>query len=463
MSSAVASRFVWGTASASYQVEGGWQADGKGLSNWDVYTNRDRITVPATGKQETGNVACNTYDRDQYLRDIALMRELGANAYRFSLSWARILPEGTGRVNQPGLAYYSRLVDDLIAAGIEPMVTLFHWDLPQALQEKGAWGNRESVQWFRAYAATVVRALGDRVDKFITLNEPFIDLFLMEPAAENIRAGRSPNATSAQYGKQATAMHHWLLANALVTEDFHKSGHRGMIGCALPLVPMEPLNPDSGADRAAATLADGIVNRWWLDAAFKGTYPADVIAALQKHNPAFVVPDEDMSVIRANPSDFLGVNFYSQAYAHFDEAAPLGCGWMDTNPDKVKAFNGPVRPDELYKLLLRIKTDYGNPPVFITENGAGFGDFDEIMEGSMVKDPLRTDYIRRHIAAALKARADGADLRGYFCWSLLDNFEWMQGYERRFGIVHVDFATQKRTPKQSYLAYREIIAENASG
>src|SRR6516225_2755367 len=222
----VANKFLWGTASAAYQVEGGWQADGKGLSNWDVYTNRYRITVPAIGKQETGNVACNTYSRDQYLRDLGLMRELGANAYRFSISWSRILPDGTGRVNEPGLAYYSRLCDDLIAAGIEPMVTLFHWDLPQVLQEKGGWSNRQSVQWFRDYAAIVIRALGDRVDKFITFNEPFIDLFLMEPSAQNIIAGRSPNATSAQYGEQATPMHHWILASALVTEDFHKSGHR---------------------------------------------------------------------------------------------------------------------------------------------------------------------------------------------------------------------------------------------
>jgi beta-glucosidase len=457
----MARRFLWGTASASYQVEGAWQADGKGLSNWDVYTNRDRITEAVIGKQETGNVAVNTYSRDQYLSDIGLMREIGANAYRFSISWARILPAGIGKVNAPGLAYYSRLVDDLIAAGIEPVVTLFHWDLPQALQEKGAWGNRESVEWFRNYAKIVIAALGDRVEKFITFNEPFIDLFLMEPAAENIRAGKPPQATSLQYGKQAPAMHHWLLANALVTEDFHAGGQKGMIGCALPLVPMKPVDPDSAADRAAATLADGIVNRWWLDAAFKGTYPADVIAALQKHNPTFAVPDADMAVIRANPSDFLGVNFYAQAYAREDAAAPLGCGWMDTNPDAVKAFNGPVRPDELYNLLIRIKSDYGNPPTFITENGAGFGDFDEVLGGGTVKDPLRTDYIRRHIAAALKARADGADLRGYFCWSLLDNFEWLQGYERRFGIVHVDFETQKRTPKQSFHAYRETIAENA--
>jgi len=210
----MAGNFLWGTASAAYQVEGGWQADGKGLSNWDVYTNRDHITEAVIGKQETGNVAVNTYDRTQYLGDIALMGKLGVNAYRFSISWARVLPEGTGKVNAPGLAYYRRLVDDLIAAGIEPMVTLFHWDLPQALQEKGAWGNRESVEWFRNYARIMIDALGDRVEKFITFNEPYFDLFLMEPAAENIRAGKPFPATGAQFGRQAPAMHHQLLANA---------------------------------------------------------------------------------------------------------------------------------------------------------------------------------------------------------------------------------------------------------
>ena len=454
-------QFLWGTASAAYQVEGGWQADGKGASNWDVYTNVDRVTVPFTGKQQTGNIADNTYDRRQYIEDIALMRDLGVNAYRFSISWPRVLPAGTGAINPAGLSYYSRLVDDLAAAGIEPMVTLFHWDLPQGLAERGGWGNRDSVGWFRDYASIVFDALGDRVEKFVTFNEPFIDLFLIEPAVENVRSRRPGDpiiASNIQYGRQAVAMHHWLLASALTVRDFHDRGRPGMVGLALPLMPTIPVDAESPADLAAAELCDGVINRWCLDAAFKGTYPADVVAALQAQNPAFAPSHEDMAVLRANPADFLGVNFYAPAYVRQDDGAPLGYAWMDTNPDAVKAFNGPVRPEYLHKLLMRIRSEYGNPPVFITENGAGYGDFDEMLDGETVRDPLRTDYIRRHIAAALQARDDGADLRGYFCWSLFDNFEWLQGYERRFGIVYVDFETEKRTRKQSFAAYKAIIA-----
>jgi beta-glucosidase len=191
----------------------------------------------------------------------------------------------------------------------------------------------------------------------------------------------------------------------------------------------------------------------------RGTYPDDVVAALKRHNPAFAPPAADMAVLRANPVDFIGINFYSPAYVRRDDAYPLGLGWgnADTNPDEVKAFNGPVRPDQLHRLLLRLRDEYGNPPVAITENGTGYGDFDEVMDGRIVKDPLRTDYIARHIEATLQARREGVDVRGFLVWSLFDNFEWIQGYERRFGMVHVDFATQKRTPKQSFFAYRDII------
>ncbi len=423
------SGFLWGAASAAYQVEGAWQADGKGLSNWDVYTNEDRITEPVVGKLETGNVAINAYDRAQYRKDIALMRDRGLNAYRFSISWPRILPSGTGAVNRAGIVHYQRYVDDLIAAGIEPVVTLFHWDLPQALQDRGGYANPEFVTWFRDYAAIVFDALGDRVEKYITLNEPFIDLFLIEPLVENVRNG-DPNPfaiTSAQYGSQAVAMHHWLLANAATVQDFHGRGRKGMIGIALPLMPTIPADPNSPEDKAAATLADAVINRWCLDAVFKGTYPGEVVTALRQHNPGFVVTDESLAIIKANPVDFLGVNFYAPSYVRADEDFALGLRWHDINPDKVKAFNGPVRPEYLHQLLTRIRIEYGNPPVFIAENGAGFGDFDEVRDGGTVHDPLRTNYLRRHIEATLRARREGADIRGYMVWSLLDNFEWLQG------------------------------------
>jgi beta-glucosidase len=451
--------FIWGAASASYQVEGHPKDDGRGLSKWDVYTNQYRVTEAVVGVQQTGNVAINAYDREQYLKDIAVMKEAGLDAYRFSLSWSRILPQGTGVVNKAGLDHYRRFVDDLLAAGIKPMVTLYHWDMPWALHEWGGWQNPLSVDWFREYAGIVFRALGDRVDTFITFNEPWVDLFYMDLVAEHVRddAGDPMRITSAEFGRQAPAMHHLFLANAHAVREFHAVGTKGTIGIALSLSPTIPIDKSDPADVAAAKLADGLFNRWALDAVLHGTYPEDAMAALWAHNPAFAPSAADMEVIRANPVDFVGVNFYAPTYVRHDDAGPLGLGWMNTNPDEVKMFNGPVRPEAFYGLLMRIKNEYGNPPVFITENGSGFGDFDEVMVGDEVRDPLRTDYLRRHVEATLRARGDGADIRGYMAWSLFDNFEWIQGYTRRFGMVHVDFETQKRTRKWSFHAYREMI------
>jgi beta-glucosidase len=454
--------FLWGAASAAYQVEGGWREGGRGLSKWDVYTNEDRITEPVVGVQQTGNVAINAYDRTQSLQDIALMREVGLNAYRFSISWPRVLPEGTGAVNATGLAYYDRLVDDLLVAGIAPVVTLYHWDFPQALQERGGWHNRDSVNWFADYAATVFDALGDRVDTFVTFNEPFIDLFMMDPIAENVRAGTAEptRIATAQYGRQAPAMHHLFLAHAGAVATFRQRGGKGMIGMAVPLKPAIPNDPDRMADVEAAALFDAIFNRWPLEAILRGTYPQEVLAAFAALNPAFKVTAAELDLLKANPVDFLGINYYAPSLTAYDEACPLGLDWNDLNPDPVKAFNGPVRPEALYGLLLRIRDEYGNPPVIITENGAGFGDVDEVRDGATIRDPLRIDYIRRHVEATLRARGDGADVRGYMLWSLFDNFEWIQGFTRRFGAVHVDFDTQARTPKQSFYDYRDLIAQN---
>jgi beta-glucosidase len=450
--------FLWGVASAAYQVEGGWQADGKGPSKWDIYTNRDHVTVPTTGKQETGNVAINQYSRDQYLKDIAMMRELGINAYRFSISWPRILPEGTGRVNQAGVDYYSRLVDDLIANGIKPVVTLYHWDFPWALHEKGGFHNRAVIDWFRAYAGVVFRALGDRVGSFITMNEPFFDLFFMDVIADNARNQRQPlDISAAQWAAQVPALHNLYLASAAAVGEFRAVGRPGMVGIALPLSPTIPLDDSNAGDVAAARTWDTFFNRWPLDAALAGTYADDVVATLKKLAPAFSVSDADRAVLAANPVDFLGINFYSPVYCRANTSRPLAVEW-GMNPDPVPAFNGPVRPDALHGLLMRIHDDYGNPPVIITENGAGFGPADEGVVDGVVSDPLRADYIRRHTEAVLRARSDGADVRGYMEWCLFDNFEWFRGYDTRFGMVHVDFATQKRTPKQSFQAYREIIA-----
>lgn len=451
--------FLFGAASAAYQVEGACQADGKGESNWDVWTNVDRVSEPISGKVETGNVAINAYDRAQYLADIALMQRLGLDCYRFSIAWTRLLPEGTGDVNPAGVAHYQRFCDDLIAAGIEPIVTLFHWDLPQALQEEGGWLNRASVGWFRNYARVVREALGDRVSKYITFNEPFIDLFLIEPMVAALR--EREEITEARLGRQGLALHHWMVASAAVIGDFRAAGFTGTIGLALPLMPMLP-ESGSAEDAAAAERADAIINRWCLDAMFKGRYPDSVMEIFSRLDPAFRIAEADFALMAANPADFLGVNFYAPAYIRSDPASPFGYRWFDTNPDpEPRAFNGPVRPEQLQALLERIRDDYGNPPIYITENGAGFGPGDEVIEGDTVLDPLRADYISRHIEAALAARRNGVDLRGYMVWSLFDNFEWLFGYGRRFGIVHVDFDTQARRPKQSFKTYRAIIARGA--
>ena len=456
--------FLWGAASAAYQVEGSPAADGRGLSKWDVYTHQYRITEGVVGVQHTGDVAINVYDRRQYLADIALMRDLGINAYRFSIAWPRILPHGTGAVNQAGLDWYGRFVDDLLDNGITPLATLYHWDYPWALHEKGGWHVPASIGWFRDYAAIVFGALGDRVRHFVTLNEPFIDTFMMDIAATRVRDGLGAplRPTSAEYGRQAVALHHQYVAHAAAVAAYRQAGGKGMIGIALPLMPAHPLDPKRPEDVAAARLADGLINRWALDAVLRGSVPDDVTAALRRANPAFGAADADLALLKANPPDFVGVNFYAPIFVGADEAHALGLRWNDTNPDDVKMFNGPVRPEAFYALLMRIRDDYRNPPVIITENGAGFGDFDEVVDGGTVHDPLRTDYIRRHIAAMLRARGDGADIRGYMAWSLFDNFEWIQGYTRRFGMVHVDFDSQKRTPKESFHAYRGIIARETA-
>ncbi len=452
-------KFLFGAASAAYQVEGAWQADGKGLSNWDVWTNEDQITLSVTGKVETGNVAINAYDRAQYLQDIGLMQRLGLDCYRFSIAWSRLLPDGSGAVNAAGIAHYQRFCDDLLAAGIEPIVTLFHWDLPQALQLQGGWHNRASVDWFRRYASVVREGLGTRVSKYITFNEPFIDLFLFEPLIAAMKAGES--VTEERLGRQGLAMHHWMLASAATMADFRAAGFTGEIGLALPLMPMIPESDDPAA-LDCADRADAIINRWCLDAMFKGRYPDRVMEIFAALDPAFRIDADDLALLAANPADFLGVNFYAPVYVRADATRPFGFRWHDTNPDpEPRAFNGPVRPAYLKLLLERIRDDYGNPPVYITENGAGFGPGDEVFRDGTVVDPLRSDYIARHIEAALAARSEGVDLRGYMVWSLFDNFEWLSGYGGRFGIVHVDFETQARTPKESFETYRRIIAAGA--
>jgi beta-glucosidase len=452
--------FLWGVATAAYQVEGGWQADGKGLSVWDAYTNIDRMAVGG----ETANVAINMYDRAQMLQDIALLKGLGVNAYRFSINWPRILPEGTGEPNPAGIAHYRQLVANLKAAGIEPLVTLYHWELPQALAERGGWANREMVDWFRHYAGVVFDSLGRDVNLFLALNEPSTDLgftvyarqFRETPRREPVPLTPLPPSAFTWF-PGARTVHHQHLAAAAAVEEYRKRNLPGRIAAvAMLLIPALPAS-DGEADAEAARLADGLMNRIYLEPMLVGTYPEDVAAVLRGIGAELPIEPGDMDFIARNRADFLGVNFYSGFSFAADPAAADNWGLRMTTPaSPADPYNGPVRPDLFTAGLLRVKQDYGNPPMIVTENGTGVPGDDELVDGQ-VNDARRTHYLVHHVAALGEAIRQGADVRGYFHWSSHDNFEWISGTGRRFGLIHVDFATQRRTPKRSAGVYRAII------
>jgi beta-glucosidase len=452
-------------ATAAYQVEGGWKADGKGLSVWDVYTNTDRMAAGG----ETANVALNMYDPAQMREDIALLKGLGVNAYRFSINWPRILPDGVGVPNQAGIAYYQRLIGDLRAAGIEPLVTLYHWELPQALAEKGGWANRAIVEWFRHYAGVVFDSLGSEVRLFLALNEPSTDMgFTVFARQFRETARREPVSLTPlpprafTWFPGARMVHHQHLAAAAAIEEYRKRNLPGRIAAvAMLLIPALPAS-DSEADRKAALLADGLMNRIYLNPMLKGTYPEDVIAALRDVGAALPVEPGDMEFVARNKADFLGVNFYSGFPFAADAAATDNWGMrMTYQGSAADSCNGPTRPDLFAAGLVRLKQDYGNPPMMVTENGASFPGDDELVDGT-VRDAKRTDYLVRHVAALGEAIRQGADVRGYFHWSSHDNFEWISGTSRRFGLIHVDFATQRRTLKMSAGVYRALIANGGA-
>jgi beta-glucosidase len=449
--------FVWGTASSAYQVEGGWQEDGKGPSVWDTYTN-----VYGLAGGETANVAIDQYHR--YVEDVALMREMGIQSYRFSIAWSRVLPQGTGEVNQAGLDYYSRLIDELLAAGIEPAITLFHWDLPQALADRGGWHNRESVEWFAEYARIVFEAFGDRVDTWITFNEPFIDVIIIGGA---IRSFLDPEIEpvddyfaqpSELQAGQALASHHLMLAHARAVRIYRELEMGGNIGITLSISPAYPAT-DSDEDAAAAHVSDGLHNRWFLDPVLKGEYPEDILALYSAHADVGI-RDGDLEQLRESRVDFLGVNYYSPTRARAEPTSRHFGIFELPNPDEKPAFNGEVYPDGLYDLLVRIDRDYGKPIIYITENGAGFGPEDDRLVDGEVNDELRRDFIKRHLVAAHRAIQDSVNLERYYLWSCLDNFEWVFGYSRRFGLVHVDFETQERIWKASAYDYQSYIRNN---
>ncbi|MFI5802019.1 GH1 family beta-glucosidase [Streptomyces sp. NPDC051561] len=447
------SGFVFGAATASYQIEGAVAEDGRGRSIWDTYSH----TPGRTDGGDTGDVACDHYHR--YPEDVALLRGLGVGSYRFSLAWPRIQPTGQGPVNPKGLDFYSRLVDELLEAGIEPAATLYHWDLPQALEDRGGWRVRDTAERFAEYAAIAADHLADRVPRWITLNEPWCSAFL------GYSVGR--HAPGAKEGSGAlAAAHHLLVGHGLAMRALRAAGVREA-GITLNLDRNLPAT-HSPADRAAADRADTQHNLVWTEPLLAGRYPvteADTWGELLTHQD--FRRDGDLELI-AQPMDFLGINYYRPivvADAPYRESDPAQRVATDNRYTEQPygdvrrtAMNWPVVPETFTDLLTSLKETYGDalPPVHITENGSA--EHDEIAADGAVHDADRVTYLHDHLTALRAAMDAGVDVRGYYVWSLLDNFEWALGYAKRFGIVHVDYATQQRTPKDSYHWYGRLIA-----
>lgn len=429
--------FTWGVATSAYQIEGGAREGGKGESVWDRFCR-----VPgAIADGSDGNVACDHLHRLD--EDLDLIASLGVGAYRFSVSWPRVQPHGRGVWNENGLAFYERLVDGLCARGIQPWLTLNHWDLPQVLQDEGGWAARDTVHRFVDYALGIQRRLGDRLHAITTHNEPWVIAVLGHDKGI-FAPGIKSRAVAAQVS------HHLLLSHGLALQALGAEGSRACLGIVLNLAPAEPLS-DSAADREAASMADARDLRWYMDPLFGRGYPAEVLAELGADAPR--IEPGDLQAI-ATPMDYLGINYYTRHVASAGEAFdPAARGLPVTD------MGWEICPEAFTRLLRRLHRDYLVPPLVITENGAAFRD--TLVDGR-VHDADRIDYLRRHIAAVADARDQGVPMAGYMVWSLMDNFEWASGFAKRFGIVHVDYATLKRTPKDSARWLRGLLAQHAA-
>ncbi len=439
--------FIWGAATASYQIEGGATADGRGPSVWDMLCRKDG----AVWNGHTGDVACDHYHR--YREDVAMMKQLGLHAYRLSISWSRVLPKGTGKVNAKGLAFYDRLVDELLGAGIQPFVTLFHWDLPHELYCRGGWLNRDSADWFADYTVIIAKKLGDRVRNWMTLNEPqcFIGL--------GMRDGIHAPGDKLGWGEVLRAAHHSLLAHGrgvrALRANCRAKPRIGYAPVGVVKMPASNSAADIKATRAAmfAVKAGSLWNNtWWMDPVFFGKYPVDGLKAFASYLPP--IESGDLKTISA-PLDFFGCNIYNGEHIRAGDPKPVQL--PPGHP--LTSFYWPVVPDSLY-WGPRFFYERYKLPVFITENGLANSDW--VALDGKVHDPQRIDFTARYLRELRRAITDGADVRGYFHWSLMDNFEWAEGFKQRFGMIHVDYPTGKRTPKDSYHWYRQVIAANGT-
>jgi beta-glucosidase len=437
--------FLWGAATSAYQIEGSPLADGAGPSIWHRFVRTPGRIVDG----ETGDVACDHYRR--FASDVALMQSLGLSAYRFSISWSRVLPAGRGKVNPAGLGFYERLVDSLLAAGIQPMATLYHWDLPAALDDRGGWLNPDVADWFADYASVVYRALDDRVHLWATLNEPWVvtDGGYLQGALAPGHRNRF---------EAPIASHQLMRSHGKAVQAYRAEG-RHQVGLVVNIEPKYPAS-DSPADVAATARAHAYMNRQYLDPALLGSYPEELREIFGEAWPEW--PAADMALIR-QPLDFVGINYYTRNVTRHDDLAwPLRAAPVRQKQATYTETGWEVFPQGLTDTLLWVRQRYGDIAQYVTENGAAF--FDPPMaENGRIDDPLRVDYLRKHIGAAAEALRRGVDLRGYFAWSLLDNMEWSLGYSKRFGLVHVDFESQARTPKASARYYAQVIAEHGRG
>lgn len=427
--------FTWGVATSAFQIEGAATEDGKGESIWDRFCR-----VPgAIADASNGDVACDHYHRLE--SDLDLIAALGVDTYRFSVSWPRVQPLGAGAWNERGLAFYDRMVDGLLARGVQPCLTLNHWDLPQALQEAGGWARRDTVHRFVDYARHMQRRIGDRVRAITTHNEPWVIAMLGHDQG-NFAPGVRSRKTAMQVA------HHLLVSHGLALQALRADGATAALGIVLNLAHMEPAT-GSAADAAQARLDDARGRRWYTDPLFKGTYPAEVLAELGPDAPH--VESGDLAVV-TTPMDYLGVNYYSRGVSSADRSFDV-----KTSGLPLTDMGWEIYPRGLTELLLTLHREYALPAVYVTENGGAFKD---TLEGGQVHDADRTEYLQTHIAAVADALAQGVPMAGYMVWSLMDNFEWSSGYAKRFGIVHVDYATQQRTLKDSALWYRGFVGRH---
>jgi beta-glucosidase len=430
--------FVWGAATSAYQIEGSPLADGAGASIWHRFSH---TSGKITGGDH-GDVACDHYRR--FVDDVRLMRELGIQSYRFSTSWGRVLPEGTGRVNPAGLDFYSRLVDTLLSHNIVPSVTLYHWDLPAALEDRGGWSHRDAPHWFAEYAQLMFQTLGDRVPMWATLNEPWVTM-----DCGYVSGSHAPGRRD--WAEAAAVSQNLLRAHAAAVAVY-RTQWKQQIGLVVNLVPVHAAT-ESAADRAAAQRMDAYLNRHYLDPALLGTSPDELP---EMFGVAWPTMDADEVARLRQPIDFVGINYYLRIVVRDDPTAGPPRAAIVSLPNCPRTAVGwEIYPRGLVDILQWVQSRYGDLPLYITENGAAFDDIPQ-PDGS-VKDVERVQYLKEHLQAAGQALQAGVNLRGYFVWSLLDNFEWQHGYSKRFGIVRVDYPTQRRIPKASARFYADVV------